>query len=195
MPTLSKELRTQLSKVTLAARTRAEAAAQAALENLAVHEREPRGHMSVEQRKLRNRLWARGRALGDTHDERSGLRSLRHLAEATAYEHWHRLLFTRFLTENHLLLMPDDSGGAPVPVTIEECEELAPELGARDGFDLACRFAGRTLPGVFRSDDPVLELAFALNDQVELRNLLASLPTDVFTASDAHGFTYQFWQA
>lgn len=195
MPTLSKELRTQLSKVTLAARTRAESAAQAALENLAVQEREPRGHMTVEQRKLRNRLRARGRALGDTRDERSGLQSLQRLAEATAYEHWHRLLFTRFLTENNLLMMPDDSGGAPVPVSIDECEELAPEFGARDGFDLACRFAGRTLPGVFRSDEPVLQLTFALNDQVELRNRLASLPKDVFTASDALGWTYQFWQA
>ena len=195
MPTLSKELRSQLAKVTLAARSRAETAAKAALENLAVHEREPRGHMTVEQRSLRNRLRARGRALGDLRDERSGSQSLQHLAEATAYEHWHRLLFTRFLTENHLLLMPDDSGGAPTPVTIEECEELASEMGARDGFDLACRFAGRTLPGVFRSDDPVLELTLALNDQVELRTLLASLPRDVFTASDALGWTYQFWQA
>ena len=62
---------------------------------------------------------------------------------------------------------------APVPITLEECEELAPELGARDGFDLACRFASRTLPGVFRRDDPVLDLPIALNDQVELRKLLA----------------------
>jgi hypothetical protein len=31
-------------------------------------------------------------------------------------------------------------------VTLEECEELAPELGARDGLDLACRFAGPHSP-------------------------------------------------
>ena len=30
-----------------------------------------------------------------------------------------------------------------VPVTLDECEELAPDLAAKDGFDLACRFASR----------------------------------------------------
>jgi len=70
---------------------------------------------------------------------------LRHLVDLAAYEHWHRLLFTRFLTENGLLIADEANGG--VPVTLEECEELAPGLGARDGFDLACRFAGVTLPG------------------------------------------------
>ena len=84
---------------------------------------------------------------------------------------------------------------ASVPVTLEECEELAPELGARDGLDLACRFASLTLPGVFRRDDPVLDLPIAINDQVELRKLLAALPSEAFRADDALGWTYQFWQA
>ena len=68
-----------------------------------------------------------------------GVQSIRHLTELAAYEHWHRLLFTRFLTENHLLITDEENGS--VPITLDECEELAPELGARDGFDLACRFA------------------------------------------------------
>ena len=72
---------------------------------------------------------------------------------------------------------------------------LAPELGARDGFDLACRFASLILPGVFRRDDPVLDLPIALNDQVALRNLLSTLPSGCFQADDALGWTYQFWQA
>ncbi len=105
---------------------------------------------------------------------RTGLQDIHHLSELAAYEHWHRLLFTRFLTENHLLITDEANGS--VPVTLEECEELAPELGARDGLDLACRFASLTLPGVFRRDDPVLDLPIALNDQVELRKLLASSP-------------------
>lgn len=149
--------------------------------------------MSVEQRLLRNRLRARGRALGDKRDERSGIQDIHHLSELAAYEHWHRLLFTRFLTENHLLISDEASGS--VPVTLEECEELAPELGARDGLDLACQFAGLTLPGVFRSGDPVLDLPIALNDQVELRELLGALPSEAFRADDALGWTYQFWQA
>lgn len=194
MPTsLSKDHRKLLEKVTAAARVLAESACRAALENLAVHEKEYRAHMSVEQRLLRNRLRSRGRALGDRRDERSGIQDIRHLSELAAYEHWHRLLFTRFLTENHLLITDEANGS--VPVTLEECEELSPELDARDGLDLACRFASRTLPGVFRRDDPVLDLPIALNDQVELRKLLASLPSDCFLADDALGWTYQFWQA
>ena len=193
MPTLSKENRKLLENTTTAARVLAESACRAALENLAVHEKEYRAHMSVEQRLLRNRLRARGRALGDKRDERSGIQDIRHLNELAAYEHWHRLLFTRFLTENHLLITDEANGS--VPVTLEECEELAPELGARDGLDLACRFAGLTLPGVFRRDDPVLDLPIAINDQVELRKLLAALPSDAFRADDALGWTYQFWQA
>jgi hypothetical protein len=193
MNTLSKELRNQLARVTLTAREAAEEACRAALENLAVHEKDYRPHMTVEQRKLRNQLRARGRALGDVRDERSGLQEIRHLAEAAAYEQWHRLLFTRFLTENGLLHTDESQGN--VPVTLQDCEELAPELGARDGFDLACRFASKTLPGVFRSDDPALTLRLALNHEVELRKILDSLPSDIFLASDSLGWTYQFWQA
>lgn len=194
MPTsLSKELRKLLEKTTADARVLAESACRAALENLAVHEKEYRVHMNVEQRLLRNRLRARSRALGDKRDERSGIQDIRHLSELAAYEQWHRLLFTRFLTENHLLITDEANGN--VPVTLEECEELAPELGARDGLDLACHFASLTLPGVFRRDDPVLDLPIAINDQVELRKLLAVLPPEVFRADDALGWTYQFWQA
>src|SRR6202167_2527647 len=173
---LSKAHRKLLENTTAAARVLAESACRAALENLAVHEKEYRGHMNVDQRKLRNRLRARGRALGDARDTRTGLQDIYHLTELAAYEHWHRLLFTRFLAENHLLITDEANGS--VPITLEECEELAPELGARDGFDLACRFASLTLPGVFRRDDPVLDLPIALNDQVELRKLLGSLSSE-----------------
>lgn len=193
MPTaLAKDLRKLLERTTAAARVLAESACQAALENLAVHEKEYRSHMDGEQRLLRNRLRARGRALGDMRDK-SGVQDLRRLKELAAYEHWHRLLFTRFLTENHLLITDETNGS--VPVTLEECEELAPELDARDGLDLACRFASRILPGVFRRDDPVLDLPLALNDLVELRKLLATLPVEVFQTDDSLGWTYQFWQA
>jgi hypothetical protein len=194
MPTsLSKDHRKLLANVTAAARVLAESACRAALENLAVHEKEYRSHMNAGQRALRNRLRERGRAIGDVRDRRTNSQEIRHLYELAAYEHWHRLLFTRFLTENHLLIT-DEANGA-VPVTLEECEELAPELGARDGLDLACRFASLTLPGVFRRDDPVLDLPIAVNDQVEMRKLLASLPKECFLADDALGWTYQFWQA
>lgn len=189
--TLSKELRSQLARTTLEARQVAEDAAHSALEHLAVDEAKPRSHMDTEQRKLRNRLRARGRALGDYLKE-DDTQGIQHLVELVAYEAWHRLLFTRFLTENHLLHTDPEHG--TVPVSLQECEELAPELGARDGFELACRFAQQILPGVFRSDDPALELRLSLDDEVALRKLVNSIPTEVFKTDDALGWTYQFWQ-
>jgi hypothetical protein len=193
MPTsLATELRSRLQTVTLDARDAATAACEAALKNLAVHESDYRTHMTVDQRQLRNRLRARGRALGDERDSSTGRQAITHLAEEAAYEHWHRLLFTRFLAENNLLITDEANGN--VPVTLDECGELASELGAKDGFELACRFASTTLPGVFRSDDPVLELPIAANDRVKLRGLLDSISSGVFTADDSLGWTYQFWQ-
>lgn len=193
MATLSKELRNALARVTQDAREAAESAARAALENLAVPEKDYRPHMSPDARQLRNRLRARGRALGDRLDERSATQSIKKLTEDAAYEHWHRMLFTRFLAENGLLHTGASQGN--LPVTLQDCEELAPELGARDGFELACRFAGETLPSIFRPDDPIFELTLAANDRVVLRQLLESLPSGVFTAGDSLGWTYQFWQA
>lgn len=192
MPSLSKDLRNRLASRTLVARDTAEKAVRAAMENLAVHEAAPRPHMSAEQRDLRNRLRARGGAVGDEREANGGQR-LDHLVGDAAYEHWHRLLFTRFLTENNLLRT--DAANGYVPVSLAECEELAEEMGARNGFELACRFANQILPGVFRKDDPVLELRLAPNDEVALKILLDELPTEVFTADDSLGWTYQFWQA
>ena len=60
MKTLSTEHRRQLERTVVEARDIAEAGARGALEGLAVHHHEPYGHMSGEQRKLRNRLRARG---------------------------------------------------------------------------------------------------------------------------------------
>jgi hypothetical protein len=193
MPSLATPLRNQLARATLAARTASEDACRAALENLAVHEKEYRPHMSVDQRLLRNRLRARGRALGDERDATKQTQEIKRLTEDAAYEQWHRLLFTRFLAENNLLHTDDEQGN--VPVTLADCEELAPELGAKDGFDLACRFSSRTLPGIFRSEDPIFDLPIAQRDQVELKRILDSLPAEVFTADDSLGWTYQFWQA
>ena len=189
---LSKEQRNQLAKITSAARAYAESAAKAALENLAVHESKPRSHMKDDAKKLRNRLRARGRALGDVLESDKS-QGIPRLIEMVAYENWHRLLFTRFLTENNLLIT--DKAHDSVPVTLADCEELAKDLGARDGQELACRFASALLPGVFRADDPALELRISIDDEVKLRNLLQDLTSDIFLASDSLGWTYQFWQA
>ena len=70
MPTtLSKEHRRLLENTTKAARVLAESSCRAALENLAVHEKDYRTHMNMDQRLLRNRLRSRGElAIENTRD-------------------------------------------------------------------------------------------------------------------------------
>ncbi|MGI6162848.1 MAG: Eco57I restriction-modification methylase domain-containing protein [Bacillota bacterium] len=189
MSVLSVEQRNELERVVAEARDVAEAGARAALEALAVHHYEPYSHMSVEDRKFRNRLRARARQLGDKRDEASGGHEIVLLTQECAYEHWHRMLFARFLAENHLLLEPE----LKVAVSLEECEELAREEGTNLWF-LAGRFAQQMLPEIFRLDDPVLQVAFAREYQLKLEELLNGLSPSVFKAADAIGWVYQFWQ-
>jgi hypothetical protein len=190
MATLSKPLRSLLEKTVVEARGRSEAGAKAALEALAVPHREPFGHLSPEERELRNRLRAHARQLGDHRHAKTGEHDIHHLVAECAYEHWHHMLFARCLAENHLLMHPEG-----VAVTLEECAELAPEEGAANAWELAGRYAARMLPQIFRPDNPVLHLALAPEHQQELERLLAALPTEVFTVEDSLGWVYQFWQS
>ena len=187
---LPTDLRNQLAAVIKAARRAGESGARKALDVLAAGG--PRAHasMSPVDQDLRRRLRAHGRQLGDRRDPVTGAQQIDRLAHEVAYEHWHRMLFARFLAENHLLIEPD----AGVAVSLDECEELARERG-QDRWSLAGRFAERMLPGVFRSQDPALEVPLAPETRQELQRLLEALPAAVFTARDALGWTYQFWQA
>jgi hypothetical protein len=82
-----------------------------------------------------------------------------------------------------------------VAVTLEECEDLATDEGAKNGWELAARYAAGMLPQIFRLDSPVFQLVLPPEFQQKLEALLADLPEDVFLASDALGWVYQFWQA
>lgn len=191
---LAKPLRTQLENTVKSARDTAETAAQAALQQLAVGEGRAPAYLSDEQRALRNRLRAHGRALGDA-KAKDDTQPLRHLVWEVAYEHWHRMLFARFLAENGLLLW--EPGAA---VSLQDCREMVdhhPEMamGARSEWELAGKLAARMLPQVFKPKHPVFELVFAPEHQRELEKLLAALPSEVFQASDSLGWVYQFWQA
>ena len=189
MPALPADLRNRLGKAVVAARREAEAGARRALESLAVERHEPHGSMSLEERKLRNRLRARGRQLGDFRNRERGNQSIDRLAHEIAYEHWHRMLFARFLAENHLLIEPDSG----VAVTMAEVEELAREAG-EDPRDMAARFAQDSLPQIFRTGDPVFEVELAPETRQALDRLLDGLQPAVFTADDSLGWTYQYWQ-
>jgi REP element-mobilizing transposase RayT len=189
MASLPEGLRRTLENTVVDAREVAESGARAALERLAVHRPEPFPEMSPGERELRVRLRAHARQLGDRRKE-NGEQEIGHLVVECAYEHWHRMLFARFLEESHLLIHPDHG----VPVRLDECEELAAEEGEADGWALAGRFAARMLPAIFRPDDPALHVRLAPEHQQPLEKLLASLSAEVFTADDSLGWVYQFWQ-
>ena len=126
----------------------------------------------------------RSRQLGDAGG------SIELLVAECAFEQWHRLLFARFLAENGLLIHPEFRA----PVTLAECEELAGELGEPDGWAVAGRFAAEILPGIFRLDDPCVQLRLAPEGRLALEEIVAGLPAEVFAADDALGWVYQYWQ-
>ena len=190
MNVLAAELRKRLERAVAEAREVAETGARAALEALAVHHREPYGHMSTEERALRRRLRVHGRQLGDRLDTRSGIQSIDRLVHECAYEHWHSMLFARFLAENHLLIEPE----LGIAITLEECEELGKDE-ARDKWGMAARFAHQMLPQVFRPAHPAFEVRFAREHRLKLESLIESLSADIFVSTDALGWVYQFWQS
>ena len=202
MRTLAPNLRRQLERTIADAREVAETGARVALEGLAVHDREPYAHMDAGQRALRQRLRARARQLGDSRDPRSRSHEIDHLAHECAYEHWHGMLFARFLAGNQLLIEPEPRTASTdvgtrfpvVDVTLEECEELGKEEGV-DKWTMAARFAHGMLPQVFRPDHPAFEVRMAREYRLKLERLVESLPAEVFAATDSLGWVYQFWQS
>jgi hypothetical protein len=192
MQPLEKSLRSKLERVVREARDIAEAAARASLEQLGVGEAKPRSYLNEDERKLGAKLRAHGRQLGDVRGP-DGQQQIDRLVEEVAYQHWHRMLFARFLAENNLLMYPDPV--QPIPITLAECEDLAAGEGARNGWELEARFAARMLPQIFRPESPIFSLALPPEHQRKLEKLLAELPAEVFSASDSLGWVYQFWQA
>jgi hypothetical protein len=186
---LHPDTRSLLSREILKAREAAEEGARASLAALRVGESTPAEGMSPEERSLRNRLRANGRQLGDRLLA-DGTQELGSLVEEIAYQHWHRMLFARFLAENGLLR--EDQGDQPIDLA--ECEALANAEGL-DIWAYAARCAQKMLPGVFRVDDPKLELRLDTPRQLELNSILKAMPSQVFTATDALGWVYQYWQA
>ena len=130
MRPLEKSLRNNLKKTVKEARGIAEDAARATLEQLGVGESKAYPHLIEADRVLRRKLRARGRQLGNGRNTK-GEQALDMLIEEVAYEHWHRMLFARFLAENNLLMYPDPDD--PVAVTLEECGDLAADEGAQNG--------------------------------------------------------------
>lgn len=186
---LDKKLRKQLENTVIKAREIAEQAAAEALARLCVGDAKPADYLDADQRVLRNRLRAHGRQLGDLRSS-NGQQETRRLCSEIAYEHWHRMLFARFLEQNHLLMYDEHTA-----LTLDECQELAADEGCADGWELAGKLAAKMLPQVFREGSPALAVTLAFNHVRELEKLIAGLDPDTFQAADSLGWVYQYWQA
>lgn len=191
---LAKPLRTQLENTVKAAREVAEKAGRAALAQLAVAESKVPDYLDEPQRVLRRKLRAHARAISACSSP-NNLVELQALVWEVAYEHWHRMLFARFLAENNLLMW--EPGAA---VSLDDCRDMVnnhPEMtmSAKSHWELAGKLAARMLPQVFKPQSPVFEISFAPEHQRELERLLSQLPPEVFQASDSLGWVYQFWQS
>jgi hypothetical protein len=189
MATLSTTLRKRLENTIREAREIADEAAADAVARVAIKEPRPPAYLSDQQKALRRRLRAHARSLGDKLHTDETIETGR-LAEAVAYEHWHRMLFGRFLVERDLLIHPKHG----VPISAGDLKELAEEQGFADEWEWVERIAAPTLPAIFKPDDPVLELDLDPHFRLRLRKLVTDLPEEVFAADDSLGWTYQFWR-
>jgi hypothetical protein len=189
MSFLTSQQRNTLEKAVINARKKAEEGAVNILKSLAVDHHEPFAHQTAEQRALRNSLRSKARLLGDVKlsDDRH---EMDNLVRELAYEYWHKILFARFLEANNLLMHPT----MEVSVTLEELDELAADEGYADKWEAAAAYASKMLPAIFRVEDPLMQITFAPNDRIALESILSALEPDIFTADDALGWVYQFWQ-
>lgn len=186
---LNTDQRRFLDTQTQRARVAAQRAAEDALRALAVAEPSRPGYLNEEQNGLRLALRDKARQLGDD-TARAGA-PLTNLIHDVAYEQWHRLLFARFLEINGLLRHPEFRD---IPLSLDDCGDLASDLGEPDAWAVAARFASEILPGVFRLTDPTVQVRFAAEHRNALERLLLEIPAEVFTTEDALGWVYQFWQ-
>lgn len=186
---LSKPLRNALQAAAMKGRDLAEAGAGEALAFYSLGAAKAPEHLSPEQRLFRRKLRAHARQLGDLTSDH-GAKAIACLVDEIAYEQWHRILFTRFLVENGLLIHPEFEA----PLSLVEVAELAAEEG-RDTWDLASEFASKMLPQIFRPEDPTQQLRLPRNRVQELEKLVLGLDPATFKANDSLGWSYQFWQA
>ncbi len=82
-----------------------------------------------------------------------------------------------------------------VSVTLDECEELAKDEDYIDKWDTAASYASKMLPAIFRPDDSLMQISFAPNDRIKLEEIIDGIDDYIFSAEDALGWVYQFWQS
>ena len=190
MAVLTPQQRNTLEAAVKQARKIAEVGAFNALKAMAVNHPEPFSHMSAEQRTLRNSLRSKARLLGDELPA-NGAQRIDNLSYELAYETWHKMLFAKFLEANDLLIHT----ASGVAVSMEDCEELAKDEEFVDKWDAAANYASKMLPAIFRTDDPLMQITYATDERIKLEGIIDALEREIFTADDALGWVYQFWQS
>ena len=190
MAVLTPQQRNRLESAVKQARKISEIGAFNALKAMAVNNPEPFAHMTTEQRSLRNNLRSKARLLGDELPA-NGAQRIDNLSYELAYETWHKMLFAKFLEANDLLIHT----ASGVAVSMEDCEELAEAEGFLDKWDAAANYASKMLPAIFRTDDPLMQITYATDERIKLEGIIDALEGEIFTADDALGWVYQFWQS
>jgi hypothetical protein len=187
---LSSNHRTLLENTVKQARDITEIAAKISLEQLSLNRASFFSHHTEREKELRRTLRVLGRQLGDKLKD-DGTQTTENLVKKVAYEHWHRMLFARYLAENNLLIHPE----LLIPISLDECDDLAEKKGSKNGWEVASRFASFMLPQIFTPNSPVFQLEFLPEHQQRIEHILENLPSEVFLASDSLGWVYQFWQS
>ena len=190
MAVLTPQQRNALESAVKQARKISEIGAFNALKAMAVNNPEPYMHMTAEQRSLRNNLRSKARLLGDELPA-NGAQRIDNLSYELAYETWHKMLFAKFLEANDLLIHT----ASGVAVSMEDCEELAKDEQFLDKWDAAANYASKMLPAIFRTDDPLMQITYATDERIKLESIIDALEGEIFTADDALGWVYQFWQS
>lgn len=190
MAVLTPQQRNALESAVKQARKISEIGAFNALKAMAVNNPEPFTHMTAEQRSLRNNLRSKARLLGDELPA-NGAQRIDNLSYELAYETWHKMLFAKFLEANDLLIHT----ASGVAVSMEDCEELAKDEHFLDKWDAAANYASKMLPAIFRTDDPLMQITYATDERIKLEGIIDALEGEIFTADDALGWVYQFWQS
>ena len=165
MASLAPELRSLLQRAVAQARRDSEGAARATLLALRVDDDKATSTLDDDRKRARRRLRARSAQLGGFEE----------LVQEVAYEQWHLMLFARFLADNDLLMHPD----ARVSVSLEECADLASDLGEQDKWLVAERFASAMLPAVFRPDDPSHQVRLAQEGRARLGISMQAIFPDI----------------
>jgi hypothetical protein len=189
---LPREHRRILESTVAQARTQAEDGAAKALKALAVGAKEPQTHATPEQKKLRVQLRAHGRALGDAAAS-DGMQATAHLVTEIAYEHWHRMLFARFLAESNLLMHPDG-----YPVSMADCKEDAATCQATRPAANG-KWLGATpalcCPTCSVSIAPCWPWSCLWRPSKRWKPCWPNCLRLCFKADDSLGWSYEFWQA